>query len=68
MHRMRNSGGVYRVRPGITGLAQVSGRDLLDDREKARLDIRYCRNMSFRSDFGILCRTFLRVISGAGMR
>lgn len=68
MHRMRNSGGVYRVRPGITGLAQVSGRDLLNDREKARLDIRYCRNMSFRLDVGILGRTFLRVISGAGMR
>ena len=46
--------GVYDIRPGLTGLAQISGRDRLDNREKARLDGEYVRRQSFLFD----CRCF----------
>lgn len=54
--------GVYRVRPGISGLSQVRGRDLLSDREKAALDGRYAARMSFFSDLFLLISTFFAVL------
>ena len=67
-HHLRRQYGVYRVRPGITGLAQISGRDLLSDREKARLDAEYVRRLSLGEDLRILFQTFVRVCSGDGVR
>jgi lipopolysaccharide/colanic/teichoic acid biosynthesis glycosyltransferase len=55
-----------RVKPGITGLAQVSGRADLPFGREAELDIRYVRNWSLWSDIVILARTPLVVISGRG--
>lgn len=63
IHDLRRRCGVYRVRPGITGLAQISGRDALDDMEKARLDVRYARGVSFSTDARIVLGTLL---CGAG--
>lgn len=54
--------GAYRVRPGMSGLSQVRGRDLLSDREKAALDGRYAARMSFFSDFLLLISTFFAVL------
>lgn len=68
MHRLRRENGVYAVRPGITGLAQINGRDLLDDAEKAAFDAQYVRGFSLRQDLQILGRTFKRVLSGNGIR
>ena len=68
VHQWRERGGVYRLRPGITGLSQISGRDLLPDTEKARLDVRYARTVSLRTDLLILGRTLLRILSGEGMK
>lgn len=64
IHRVRAENGVYAVRPGMTGLAQVSGRTALDDDTKAALDIRYVRTMSLRQDMHILGRTLFAVRNG----
>jgi undecaprenyl phosphate N,N'-diacetylbacillosamine 1-phosphate transferase len=53
----------HSVRPGITGLAQISGRNLLDWDSRLKKDIEYVENLSFRLDCHILLQTFLKVIS-----
>lgn len=55
----------HNVRPGITGLAQVSGRNFLPWDERLELDVQYVENMSFGNDLRILVKTALKVISGA---
>lgn len=57
LHRMRTEKGVYSLRPGISGLSQINGRDDLTDRLKARLDAIYLENASLWLDFAILART-----------
>lgn len=64
IHAIRARCGVYRVRPGITGLAQVSGRDLLDNIDKVRLDIEYAKKMSFSEDARILMKTVAGAVRG----
>lgn len=53
----------HTVRPGITGLAQVSGRNFLDWDKRLQKDIEYVQNMSFKQDFNILVKTFVNVIT-----
>lgn len=53
-HRKRHD-----MRPGITGLAQVSGRNLLSWNEKLDLDIHYVENVTLAKDIWILMRTIL---------
>ena len=60
-HRIRHEQNVYSVRPGITGLAQISGRDNLCDIEKARLDALYVSRLSFSYDMRIFFKTLLCV-------
>ena len=67
IHILRERCRVYRLRPGMTGLSQILGRDLLSDREKARLDSRYAHTVSFHGDCRILWRTLSRVWSGRGV-
>lgn len=52
------------VRPGLTGLAQVSGNTLLSNREKFALDAYYVDHRSFWGDAAILLRTATTVIAG----
>ena len=59
--RLRAEAGVYKVRPGVTGLAQVSGRDNLSDAEKAAYDAEYVRTQSLVNDLKIICKT-VRVV------
>lgn len=54
---LRTRNGVCAVRPGLTGLAQTSGRDLLSIQEKARMDAFYANNMSLLTDLRILWRS-----------
>ena len=54
------------VKPGLTGLWQVSGRNDLDFDDRLRLDIAYIRNRSMALDCRILLRTFGAVTSGRG--
>lgn len=52
----------HEVRPGITGWAQVNGRNALSWEEKFALDVWYVNNRSFRLDMKILAITFVKVI------
>ncbi|MBP7571462.1 MAG: sugar transferase [Acidobacteria bacterium] len=54
------------VKPGLTGLWQVSGRASLDFDDRLRLDIAYIRNRSLALDLRILVQTFTAVLSGRG--
>jgi exopolysaccharide biosynthesis polyprenyl glycosylphosphotransferase len=54
------------VKPGLTGLWQVSGRSDLSWEESIRLDVQYVENWSFSVDLAILARTFLAVWRSAG--
>lgn len=52
----------HDVRPGLTGLAQVNGRNNLTWEQKFAYDLEYCRNLSFLMDFQILILTIKKVI------
>ena len=52
------------VRPGLTGLAQVSGGNLLSARERWELDARYVESMGFLEDLRIVARTIGVVVAG----
>ncbi|WP_242454124.1 sugar transferase [Bailinhaonella thermotolerans] len=54
------------VRPGMTGLWQVSGRSDLSWEESVRLDLRYVENWSLMLDLQILWKTWSAVVRGAG--
>ncbi len=56
------------LRPGLTGWAQINGRDLLDDSEKAAFDGEYARRMSFSFDVLCVWRTARSVLSGSGVQ
>jgi O-antigen biosynthesis protein WbqP len=58
----RQTLGVFSVRPGITGLAQVNGIDMSDPKKLADIDARYIREKSGWMDFKLCVQT----ISGAG--
>lgn len=64
--RARERENAYSVRPGLTGLAQIRGRDELLPDEKAYLDGVYVRNMSLRYDFRIVMGTVFAVINADG--
>lgn len=53
---------VLRIKPGLTGMAQISGRSDLDFNEEARLDIYYIENWTFWLDLQIIFKTPLAVI------
>jgi len=59
--------GIYRLAPGLTGWAQVNGRDNLTDEEKVELDIVYLDRQSILFDLEIILRTVLKVIRGDGV-
>jgi len=53
----------HQVRPGITGWAQVNGRNSIPWKEKFQLDLEYVRNISFMLDCKISIRTILLLLS-----
>ena len=57
-HRLRLEYGVYRFRPGLTGWAQINGRDDISLMKKMKLDKEYCDNWSLKLDLIILLRSF----------
>lgn len=64
IRELRAKYNVYSVRPGMTGLAQINGRDTITDEEKAAFDKQYVESRSFFGDIGIIIRTALIVVSG----
>lgn len=67
-HRLRLEYGVYRFRPGLTGLAQISGRDELSLMKKMKYDKLYCDNWSIRLDLVILIKSVSVCLSRKGFR
>ena len=67
-HAYRERLSVYAMRPGITGYAQLKGRDLVSDKNKAFLDAYYVKNAGFRFDCFILFKTVAAVLVGRGNR
>jgi lipopolysaccharide/colanic/teichoic acid biosynthesis glycosyltransferase len=64
-----DSAGLYRaVRPGITGLWQISGRNDLSYEQRVDLDARYVKKQGFWRDIGILLKTPQVVLSRTGAR
>jgi O-antigen biosynthesis protein WbqP len=59
---LRTEHGVHVLRPGLTGWAQVNGRDELPILRKVELDIEYLQRISLIFDIQILLLTFFRVI------
>ena len=64
--RKRQDAGVLRFYPGITGWAQVNGRDELPDDEKVQADKWYCDNWSLGLDIKIVTMTFGAIVSKRG--
>ena len=64
---LRTAGGVHQLTPGVTGWAQVNGRDELPIPEKVKLDEWYLKNRSFWLDLKILGMTVLKVIRKEGV-
>ena len=60
---LRTEKGVDKLLPGITGWAQVNGRDILSITDKVDLDVEYMQRQSFWFDMKILWMTFLKVIN-----
>lgn len=52
----------HDVRPGLTGLAQVSGRNLLSWDDRFKKDIEYINNITFKNDFQIIFKTIYKVV------
>ncbi len=58
----RTAEGVQRLQPGLTGWAQINGRDELPIPIKVQYDVEYLRNRSLRFDLKVLWLTLLRVV------
>lgn len=63
----RDKYGANDVKPGLTGLAQICGRDELEISEKARLDGEYVKKMSFLFDVKLFFGTILSVLKSDGV-
>lgn len=68
LRQMRNERGISGLRPGLTGWAQVNGRDDIELEQKVNLDEYYLKHRSFGLDFRILLLTFGCVFIGNGER
>lgn len=64
---LRTEYGVHELVPGLTGWAQVNGRDELPIPEKVTLDVEYLKRQSLRFDVKILWMTFIKVLHREGV-
>ena len=64
---LRSENGLDKLLPGLTGWAQVNGRDELSIPEKVMLEVEYMEKKSFWFDLKILWLTFLKVINNQGI-
>jgi O-antigen biosynthesis protein WbqP len=65
---LRTKYGVDKLMPGLTGWAQINGRDELPIPEKVKLDVEYMQNQSLYLDFKILFLTILKVLRSDGVQ
>lgn len=64
---LRTKHGVEKLLPGLTGWAQINGRDELPIPEKVKLDVEYLQQRSFLLDIKIMFLTFLKVVRRDGI-
>lgn len=64
---LRTEKNIHQLKPGITGWAQVNGRDELSIADKVSLDEFYLKNKSLKLDLKILWLTFFKVLSSDGV-
>ncbi|MCQ2472191.1 MAG: sugar transferase [Clostridia bacterium] len=62
IHKLRKENGIYKVRPGITGWAQINGRDDVSIPEKVKLDKFYVDNFSIGFDIKIFFKSIVSVL------
>ena len=67
IHQMRSHFGVYELRPGVTGLAQINGRDTVLPEAKVRWDVKYLETFGLKTDIKILLATIPKVFGGVGV-
>ena len=60
--KLREEKGIHKIKPGITGLAQVNGRDSNSYEKKVNLDYEYMKNSNFFLNFKIVLKTFAVVL------
>lgn len=65
--KLRSDSGVHQLVPGLTGWAQINGRDELPIQQKVQLDLEYLQQSSFLFDLKILWVTFLKVLVKDGV-
>ena len=65
--KLRLAQGVDKISPGLTGWAQINGRDELPIPEKVKMDAEYIDRQSFMFDLKILWLTFLKVVKKDGI-
>ena len=66
--KLRTKCGVHRLRPGVSGWAQVNGRDCLEISEKVDYDFYYLEHHNLAFDIKILFFTALKVLNADGVR
>ena len=66
--KLRNEYGANKILPGITGLAQVHGRDQVTDENKASYDGKYALNLGLLLDASIILKTVSDVVRSRGVR
>lgn len=57
---------VFEFKPGITGISQINGRQMLSPEERTLMEINYYRDESFLGDLKIIFKTFFVIISNKG--
>jgi len=65
---LRDKYGVNKIKPGITGWAQINGRDRLSLEDKVRFDSYYTNNYSFKLDLKIIFITIIKVLTFDGFK
>ncbi|MEG0958267.1 MAG: sugar transferase [Erysipelotrichaceae bacterium] len=68
LNALRDENGSSSVKPGLTGLAQISGRDELEIEIKAKLDGEYVNKISFMFDVKLFFGTFISVLKSDGVK
>jgi O-antigen biosynthesis protein WbqP len=65
---LRTERGIHELAPGLTGWAQVNGRDELPIPVKVQFDYEYLQRRSLQFDWLIICMTVVKVVRGEGIR
>ena len=65
--KLRDQTGANDVRPGLSGWAQINGRDEIPEKKKAKLDGEYVKKMSFWFDIKCFFGTFIKVFKREGI-